>query len=465
MSDDLAWLTATQASRAFATRKLSPTELVRALLARIERLDPRLNAFIRLDAEAALAAAATAEAEIAAGRHRGPLHGVPVGIKDIIDVVGLPTTCHSKVMPNTPATADAVVVGKLRQAGAVIMGKLSTHEFAIGGPSFDLPWPPARNPWNRDHHPGGSSSGSGVGLGAGFFPLALGTDTGGSVRNPASACGIVGLKPTYGLVSRRGVFPLAFSLDHVGPMTRDVADNALLLDTIAGHDPHDPGSAAASSRDFARGLERGVRGLRIGYVRHFHEQDMPAHPDVAAGLDTVARTLAGEGAILSTITLPSLGEFAAVNRVILNAEAWTIHAPWLRERPGDYGMLARRRLMPGAVLTAGDLLAAQRRRAEMIAAVDAALEEVDVLLCASSMDPASRIEDAEETARTYPRQARAPFNTTGHPALAMMAGLSRDGLPLSVQFVARHFADATLFQVARAWERASGVDGMHPTLS
>ena len=465
MSDDLAWLTATQASRAFAARKLSPTELVRALLARIERLDPQLNAFIRLDGEAALAAAATAEAEIAAGRHRGPLHGVPVGIKDIIDVAGLPTTCHSKVMPATPAAADAVVVGKLRQAGAVIMGKLSTHEFAIGGPSFDLPWPPARNPWNRDHHPGGSSSGSGVGLGAGFFPLALGTDTGGSVRNPASACGIVGLKPTYGLVSRRGVFPLAFSLDHVGPMTRDVADNALLLDAIAGHDPHDPGSATGPRRYFATGLERGVRGLRIGYVRHFHEHDMPAHPEVAAGLDAVARTLAGEGAVLSDITLPSLGEFAAVNRVILNAEAWTIHAPWLRERPGDYGMLARRRLMPGAFLTAGDLLGAQRRRAEMIAAVDAALEEVDVLLCASSMDPASRIEDAEETARTYPRQARAPFNTTGHPALAMMAGLSRDGLPLSVQFVARHFADATLFQVARAWERASGVDRLHPALS
>ena len=465
MSDDLAWLTATQAARAFAARTLSPTELVRTLLARIGRLDPQLNAFIRVDAEGALAAATTAEAEMAAGRHRGPLHGVPVGIKDIIDVAGLPTTCHSKVMPNTPAAADAVVVGKLRQAGAVIMGKLSTHEFAIGGPSFDLPWPPARNPWNRDHHPGGSSSGSGVGLGSGFFPLALGTDTGGSVRHPASACGIVGLKPTYGLVSRRGVFPLAFSLDHVGPMTRDVADNALLLDAIAGHDPHDPGSAPAPRRYFATGLERGVRGLRIGFVRHFHERDIPAHPEVAAALEGVARTLAGEGAILSDIVLPDLNEFAAVNRVIMNAEAWTIHAPWLRERPGDYGLLARRRLMPGAFLTAGDLLAAQRRRAEMIAAVDAALEEVDVLLCASSMDPPSRIEDADETGRTYPRQARAPFNTTGHPALAMLSGLSKEGLPLSVQFVARHFADATLFQVARAWERASGVDRMHPVFS
>ncbi len=462
MSDELHWLTASALSRAYAARTLSPVEVVRALLARIERLDSGLNAFIRVDGEAALAAAAVAEAEIGAGRIRGPLHGVPIGIKDIIDVAGLPTTCHSAVMPGVPAGADAACVARVRAAGAIVLGKLSTHEFAIGGPSFDLPWPPARNPWNRDHHPGGSSSGSGAGLGAGFFPLALGTDTGGSVRHPASACGIVGLKPTYGLVSRRGVFPLAFSLDHVGPMTRDVADNALLLDTLAGHDPLDAGSASAGRQYYAAGLERGVRDLRIGFVRHFHEHDIVAHPEVAAGLETVARTLAGEGAVLREVTLPSLGEFAAVNRVILNAEAWSIHAPWLRERPGAYGMLGRRRLMAGAFLSAGDLLAAQRRRGEMMALVDAALEEVDVLLCASSMDPPSRIDDAAETARTYPRQARAPFNTTGHPALAMLAGVSADGLPLSVQFAGRNFGEATLFQVARAWERASGVDRMHP---
>ena len=462
MSADLHWLTASAVSRAYAARTLSPVEVVQALLERIERVDPGLNAFIRVDGAAALAAAAVAEAEIGAGRLRGPLHGVPIGIKDIIDVAGLPTTCHSAVMPGTPAAADAACVARVRAAGAIVMGKLSTHEFAIGGPSFDLPWPPAHNPWNRDHHPGGSSSGSGAGLAAGFVPLALGTDTGGSVRHPASACGIVGLKPTYGLVSRRGVFPLAFSLYHVGPMTRDVADNALLLDTLAGHDPLDCGSAAVGRQYYAAGLERGVRDLRIGFVRHFHERDIVAHPEVAAALETVARTLAGEGAVLREVSLPSLGEFAAVNRVILNAEAWSIHAPWLRERPGAYGQLARRRLMPGAFLGAGDLLAAQRRRGEMMALVDAALAEVDVLLCASSMDPPSRIEDAAETARTYPRQARAPFNTTGHPALAMLAGVSGDGLPLSVQFVGRNFGEATLFQVARAWERASGVDRMHP---
>ena len=465
MSDDLHWLSASDAVRAFAARRLSPVDLVQALFARIDALDPALNAFIRRDDAAALAAARAAEAEIRAGRIRGPLHGVPVGIKDIIDVAGLPTTCHSRVLIDNHATSDAACVARLRQAGAIVMGKLSTHEFAIGGPSFDLPWPPARNPWDRNHHPGGSSSGSGAGLAAGFFPLALGTDTGGSIRNPASACGIVGLKPTYGLVSRRGVFPLAFSLDTVGPMTRTVADNALLLDTLAGHDPADPGSAVAPRGYYAAGLERGVRGLRVGFIRHFHRDDLVADPEVAAALETVAKTFAAEGATVTDVALPTLGEFAAVNRIILNSEAWSVHAPWLRRQPGNYGKLGRQRLMAGAFLHAGDYIAAQRRRAEMIVAVNAALREVDILLCASSMEPPSRIDDAAATARTYPRQARAPFNVTGHPALAMAAGLSAAGLPLSVQFVGRHFDEATVLRVARAWERAAGTDRMHPSLA
>jgi aspartyl-tRNA(Asn)/glutamyl-tRNA(Gln) amidotransferase subunit A len=461
---DLHWLTAAAAARAIATREVSPVELTAALLKRIEQLDPKLHVFIRLDAEAAMAAAKAAEQEIIAGRRRGPLHGVPVGIKDIIDVAGLPTTCHSKILIDNVAAEDAVCVTRLRGAGAIVLGKLSTHEFAIGGPSFDLPWPPARNPWNTAHHPGGSSSGSGSGVAAGLFPMALGSDTGGSVRNPASACGIVGLKPTYGLVSRRGVFPLSFTLDHVGPLTRTVADNALMLETIAGYDSLDPGSAATSSGHYSAALERSVRGLRIGFIRHFHETDLPADAEVADGLENVASTLTSLGAEIRNITLPTLGEFAAVNRVILQSEAWAIHGPWLRERPEDYGRLARRRLLPGAFLSAGDYVQANRRRLEMIAAVDDALRDVDVLMCASAMDPPSRIEDAEETERTYPRQARTPFNVTGHPALAMMAGLSSGGLPLSVQFVGRNFAEATLFQVARAWERAAGTDAQHPPI-
>jgi aspartyl-tRNA(Asn)/glutamyl-tRNA(Gln) amidotransferase subunit A len=461
---ELHWLTASDAARAIAAKELSPVELVKALIERIVRLDPKLNAFIRHDGAAALQAARQAEAEVMVGRLRGPLHGVPVGIKDIIDVAGLPTTCHSRILDGNIATADAVCVHKLRGAGAIVMGKLSTHEFAIGGPSFDLPWPPARNPWNTNHHPGGSSSGSGSGVAAGLFPMALGSDTGGSVRNPASCCGIVGLKPTYGLVSRRGVFPLSFTLDHIGPMTRTVPDNALMLETLAGHDPLDPGSAAVPYGHYAAALERPVRGLRVGFVRHFHEVDLPAEPEVTAALDHVARTLQLEGMEVRDVTLPSLDEFRAINRVILQSEAWAIHEKWLQQRPGDYAQLSRRQLMTGAFFTAGDYTHAARRRLEMIAEVEAVLREVDVLLCASSMDPACRIDRPADLERTYPRQARTPFNVTGHPALAMMAGLSADGLPLSVQFAGRYFDEATVLQVARAWERASGVDGKHPAI-
>ena len=462
---DLHWMTAVAAAKAIASRELSPVDLVKALLERIARLDPRLNAFIRVEGETALKEARAAEAEAAQGKLRGPLHGVPLGVKDIIDVTGLPTTCHSRVLADAaPATADAVCVTRLRAAGAIVMGKLSTHEFAIGGPSHDLPWPPARNPYNRDHHPGGSSSGSGVGLAAGFFPIALGTDTGGSVRNPASACAIVGLKPTYGLVSRRGVFPLSFTLDHVGPMTRTVADNAVMLGVLAAHDPLDPGSVPAPQSGYIKPLEQGVRGLRVGFVRHFHETDLPANPEVAAGLERVAQTFRSEGAEVIDVKLPPLEDFGAVNRAILQSEAWSIHADWLRERPGDYGRLARRRLMSGAFIGAGDYVLASRRRLQMIADVEAALREVDILLCASAMDPPCSIDDPEAIERTYMRQARTPFNVTGHPALAMAAGLSRDGLPVAVQFVGRYFDEATVLRVARAWERAGGTDTLHPSL-
>jgi aspartyl-tRNA(Asn)/glutamyl-tRNA(Gln) amidotransferase subunit A len=459
---DPCWLGATEIAAAYAAKTLSPVELVQSLFTRIEKLDPQLNAFILQDKDAALAAARTAEQELATGHTRGPLHGVPVGIKDIIDVAGLPTTCHSKILLGQVAKADSQVVAKLRGAGAIVMGKLSTHEFAIGGPCFDLPFPPARNPWNPGHHPGGSSSGSGAGLAAGFFPLALGTDTGGSVRHPASACGIAGLKPTYGLVSRRGVFPLSFTLDHIGPMARTVTDAATLLDVIAGFDAQDPGSAATRQTGFASQIGLPITGLRVGFARQFVTD---AHPEVAAALETVAATLAKQGAIIRDVTLPSLAEFIAVNRVILHAEAWAIHADWLRTRPGDYAQQTRRRLMAGAFLTAGDYVQAQRRRLSLIAATDEAFKDVDVLLTPSSLDPACAIDDGPEIERTYSRQTRMPFNVTGHPALAMMSGLSKSGLPLSVQFVGPAFADAQLFQIAAAYEQEAAWRGQHPKLA
>jgi aspartyl-tRNA(Asn)/glutamyl-tRNA(Gln) amidotransferase subunit A len=452
---DAHWLTAAEIAAGYAARELSPVELVQALLDRIAALDPRLHAFITVDGDTALDAARLAEREIMAGRTRGPLHGVPVGLKDIIDVAGLPTTCHSRILLDKVATADAEVTARLRAAGAIILGKLALHEFAIGGPAFDLPFPPARNPWNPDHHPGGSSSGSGAALAAGLVPLALGTDTGGSVRNPAGACGVVGLKPTYGLVSRRGVFPLAFTLDHVGPMARSVADTALLLDVLAGHDPADPGSVATAARRFGSDLARGLRGLRVGFVRHFHETDLPADPEIAAALEEAARVLAREGAEVRPVTLPSLSAFSGAQRVIMLAESWAIHAGWLRERPGDYSAASRRKLMSGAFLSAGDYVRAQQRRSVLMAAVDDVFRDVDVLLCASAMDPACRIDDAEAVARTYPRQARNPFNLTGHPALALMGGLSAAGLPLPLQLVGRTHDEVTLLRAAAGFERAT----------
>ncbi len=461
---DLHWLTAAELSAAYAARKLSPVELVQSLLARIDALEPRLNAFIKLDREAVLAAAKNAEREIRAGCARGPLHGVPVGIKDIIDVAGETTTCHSKIFLQNVARADAEVVRCLRAAGAILFGKLSLHEFAIGGPCFDLPFPPARNPWNVNHHPGGSSSGSGTALAAGFLPLALGTDTGGSIRNPAGTCGVVGLKPTYGLVSRRGVFPLAFTLDHVGPMARTVQDTALALDVLAGHDARDPGSAAAVQGNFGADLARGARGLRVGFVRHFHEKDIAAHPEVTAALNAAAKVFKREGADVRDIKLPSLHELGGVQRIFMLAESWAVHAQWLRERPGEYAGLSRRKLMGGAFLSAGDYVHAQQRRLCLTDAVNDAFRDVDILLCANSLDPACRIDDEAEVQRTYPRQARAPFNLTGHPALAMMCGLSKGGLPIAVQIVGRMHDEVTVLRAAAAYERATDWHTMRPPI-
>lgn len=456
-------LTLAEASAAIARRRVSPVEYLDALRARFEALEPRLNTTVLPLWDAAREEAKKAARRIARSGPRSPLDGLPVGLKDIIDLAGHPTTCHSRHLLDNVKSADADVVARLRAAGAVFPVKLATHEFAIGGPAFDLPFPPARNPWNTAHHPGGSSSGSGSIVGANILPAALGTDTGGSVRHPASHCGIVGMKPTYGLVSRRGVFPLAYTLDHVGPMTKDVASNAMLLNAIAGHDPEDPGSVARRPANQARHLRKGLKGLTIGFVRHFHETDQPATAEVAAALETAARVMAKEGAKVRTVALPSLTEFAGVNRAILLSEAATIHGRWLREAPEGYSNLTRKRLAPGLFVRAEDYVQAQRRRRELFAAVEVALQECDLLLTASSMDPACRIDDPEAVEITYPRQARTPFNVTGHPALTLMCGLSQaEGLPLSLQLVGRCFDEATVYRGAYGYERAAPWKEMRP---
>ena len=421
------WMTAAELALGYRKRSFSPVEVTQHLLARIDALNPKYHAFIEVDHEGALAAARQAEREIHSGRALGPLHGVPIGIKDIIDIAGQKTTSHSKIMLQHRASEDAQVIRKLRAAGVIFMGKLALHEFAIGGPAFDLPFPPARNPWNPAHHPGGSSSGSGAALAAGLVPLALGTDTGGSIRNPAACCGIVGLKATYELVSRRGVFTLSSTMDHVGPMARTVEDTGLLLNAMA-----EPQGAQVAF-DALADLQRGIKGLRVGYVRHFHETDEVAHPEVAAALDEAAKVLASLGAVVSDVQLPALNEFLVPQKFLMMAEGWAVHEKWLRERPEDYSQTSRRKLLTGAFVTGGEYVQSMQRRGLLIDAVDRLLNDYDVLLVANSMDPACRIDDEPEIVRTYTRQARMPFNLTGHPALGLMTGLSSGGLPLSMQ--------------------------------
>jgi aspartyl-tRNA(Asn)/glutamyl-tRNA(Gln) amidotransferase subunit A len=461
---NLAWLTVAEASELLRTKKLSPVEYTRALLDRVERYDGSLNAFLRVTPDLAMDDARRAEAEIAQGNWRGPFHGVPYGLKDIVDYTGLPTTAHSKILEGNIVTSDATVTQKLRAAGGVFMGKLSTHEFAIGGPSFDLPWPPARNPWNRDHFTGGSSSGSGVATAAGFLPAAIGTDTGGSVRNPASMCGVVGMKPTYGLVSRRGVIPLAFSLDHIGPLSRTVHDNALMLDLIAGYDARDPGSSNRATGGYTAGLGRGVKGLRVGVIRHFYTRDMVADAEMAASIEAAVEVLGTLGAEVREIETAPLSTYAACNRTILLSEAFAIHEPWLRERPGDYGALARERLMGGAFVRAADYVNATRVRRQLTDAFHALFADIDVAVTASSMDPACRIDDPQAVEYTYSRQARAPFNVTGSPALSVPTGFSSSGLPLSMQVVGKPFTEALIYRVAHAYEQATQCTERHPEL-
>jgi aspartyl-tRNA(Asn)/glutamyl-tRNA(Gln) amidotransferase subunit A len=361
------------------------------------------------------------------------------------------------------AASNAPVTARLVAAGGIMMGKLATHEFAIGGPSFDLPWPPAVNPWGGSHFPGGSSSGSGVALAAGMVPAALGTDTGGSVRNPASMCGITGMKPTYGRVSRRGVLPLSYSLDHVGPMTRTVRDNALLLQVLAGHDPEDPGSADEAVPDYSADLERGVKGLKIGLIRHFYTEDMQAHPEQTKAMEEAAEVLRGLGADVREVRLAPLQDYATCTRIIIRCEAFAIHRRWMAERPGDYGDLARQRILDGAAMSAADYIDALRLRARLTRRTLEAFAGIDAALTVSSMDPPCRIDDAEACARLYPRQARQPFNVTGQPAIAVPAGFTQDGLPLSLQLIGHPWQEAMLYRIAHAYERATAWTDRHPS--
>ena len=444
-----------QCARLIRRGELSPVKLTESLLARIDRLDPQLNAFILVTRDLAMAQAQRAQQELASGRDRGPMHGIPYALKDIVDVAGLPTTCHSKIRIDHVAARDAALVTRLAEAGAVLIGKTALHEFATGGPTLELPWPSARNPWNPDLHPGGSSSGSGTALAAGLAPAAIGTDTGGSIRNPATCCGLVGMKPTFDLVSTDGVFPLACSLDHVGPMTRTVEDNALLLDAMVAPSIVDASLRRRPKPEFLATLRAGVKGLRIGLVEHFYREDAAADPRQVAAIEAAAGVLRALGAQVETVRLPPLPEWVACGQTVQQAEQYSVHAEWLATRPQDYGSLGRTKLIAGASVSASDYVRATQVRRRLSAAFAALMENLDALITLSGLELPCRLDDPARIAQTYSRHARMPFNLTGTPALAVPTGFTEDGLPLGMQIAGRSYDEPMLYRIAWAYEDAT----------
>ncbi|OJW28771.1 MAG: hypothetical protein BGO51_19965 [Rhodospirillales bacterium 69-11] len=459
---DLHFMTIAEASALIRARQLSPVELTRNFLDRIAALDAQLNAYILPLADRALAEAKQAEAEIAGGRYKGPLHGIPIGLKDIYNTAGIATTGHSALFRDHVPTEDAFTVALLREAGAITLGKLSTWEFAIGGASFDLPWPPARNPWNTAREPGGSSSGSGAAVAAGLAMAAMGTDTGGSIRGPASWCGISGLKPTYGYLSRRGILPLSPSLDHAGPMCWTSEDCALMMQVLARHDPQDAASAIVPPVDFVAALGGDLNGVRIGVPRHFFETDLTCEPDVLAAFEASLDVFRSLGATVIDVTLSPLGLFTDVNGLITAAEAYAIHQEWLQKTPHLYGERCRLRIMAGAFVSAADYVNAQRERARLVQEVTAVMAGCDLLMMPTRQMTAPELGDYDSSAG--PSLTR-PFNMTGFPALSLCNGFDRNGLPTSLQIAGRPFEDSFVLKAGNAYEKATSFRSLRPTLA
>jgi aspartyl-tRNA(Asn)/glutamyl-tRNA(Gln) amidotransferase subunit A len=459
-------------ARRIATKEVSPVEAVRAHLDRIAALDAGLRAFITPTADAALEAARAAEAELAAGRPPGPLHGVPFALKDLFDTAGVRTTAGSKILADRVPAADATVTRRLRAAGAILLGKLNMHEFAYGPEGLNAHYGTSRNPWDAADArvAGGSSSGSGVAVAAGLAPFALGSDTGGSIRIPAALCGIVGLKPTYGRVSRAGVLPLAWSMDHVGPMTRTAADAALILRALAGYDPADPTTSVLPVPDYTAALTGRVTGLRVGIVRAFFLD--AAAPEVRQAVEAAAQSLEGLGARVDDVQLDHVADVAAASMAIVGAEALAYHAEWVRTRPGDYQADVLERLRMGAFVSGVHYVRAQQARATFRAAVDEALAKRDVLLAPATPIVAPRLGETEAVLGDGKTDVRSslirltrPFNFSGHPACALPCGFTAGGLPIGMQIVGRPFDEATVLRAADAYQRATDWHTRRPPLS
>jgi len=457
MHVELFYLSAAELSRRIERRAVSPVEIVTALLDRIARYNGTLYSYITVCGDAAVRDAREAEHEIAAGRRRGPLHGLPIAQKDIIFTRGVRTTCHSRALLEFVPEFDATVVGRLAGAGTILLGKTNTTEFATGGTDvFGVPV----NPWDTSRFTGGSSAGSGNALAAGLAVLATGSDTGGSIRGPASYCGIVGLKPTYGRVSRHGVFPLSWSMDHVGPMARTVEDCALLLHAMAGQDPLDPTSSARPVPDYAGGLDGGVRGLRLGVpVQFFFER---IDPDVDRLVRAALGRLEELGARLEPVDLPRAADSYPAGRVLIASEAFGVHAPRMRRQCRDYGPRARRRIAAGAFFTAAEYQQAAQIRALWCRELSQVLERVDAVVTPTMPTPAITVEVQAAGPPPDIGKFTQPFNVTGHPALSVPCGFAAGGLPVAVQVVGRMFDEQTLLRIGHTYEQHTEWHTRHP---
>jgi len=450
---DLTTLGIADAGRMMARGALTSSALTEAFLTRIAGIDGKLSSYITVTGERARAAAAQADAERSRGFSRGPLHGIPIALKDIYETEGVLTTGHSHLLADYVPAVDAETVRRLKAGGAVILGKLATHEFANGAMTPDQPFPAARNPWNLAYQPGGSSSGSGAAIAAALCMGAMGSDTGGSIRNPAGFCGTTGLKPTYGLVSRCGIYPLSFSLDTAGPLTWTVEDSALMLDVLAGYDPNDQASARAPKVDYGAAAHRPVKGLRIALARHWYDG---ITPDMDKGIDEAVRVLRDLGAIVEEVVFPDLRDYHICGRVIITVEAHAIHRREVIETPEKFGYTTRRRFQLGAFLSAEQYLSALRFRRKLQVDTRAAMRGYDLVMTANQWGAPETFEEPQPIFHFLGKPSLTmPFNVTGQPALTVCCGFGSDGFPLAFQLAGRPFDEASVLAAGAAYERAT----------
>jgi amidase len=448
------------------TGEVSPVEVTQQILDRISALDGELHSYATVTAQQALKSAKEAESEIRSGRYRGPLHGIPVGVKDLCYTRGVRTMGGTKVLSDFVPTFDATVVASLRSAGAVTLGKLALCEGAMGPYHPQLPVPV--NPWDAARWSGVSSSGSGVATAAGLCFGSIGTDTGGSIRYPSAANGCVGLKPTYGRVSRHGVIPLAESLDHVGTMARTVADTAIMFDAVAGYDPNDPTSLSEPVQPVRRELDRGVRGLRIGFDRGYSTDGV--EPEVRGALEAVLHQLSDLGAEIVEVTMPDVSPVAAAWWDLSTAEAAAFHASAYPSRADDYGPGFREVLEYGVGVTGVAYANAAKVRAEFTGRLQRMLASVDLMVCPSMSNAARpKLADpfAPDTVESWATLVlndihTKPFNFSGSPTLSVPCGFSTDGLPLSVQFVGPALGESVICRAGHAYEQATRWHTVHP---